>query len=222
MDARVARTVSDDAGAEYIRSALTGEGGGIDVDGQGTAILDESSWVNDNRNPGWSRDQIEAELKSVLGLTKIIWLPGIKGKDITDAHVDFYARFVKPGVVIANLDNDPQSYDYDVTRTHLEILRNATDANGRSLDIHTLPPPETLRQNVYTNGNDAFAAGYVNYVAVRGAIIAPEFGDARADSYCKDLLQSLYPSRRIIQLNIDPIAAGGGGIHCITHYQPQT
>lgn len=222
MDARVARTVSDDAGADYIRSALTGEGGGIEVDGQGTAILDESSWVNDNRNPGWSRDQIEAELKAVLGLTKIIWLPGIKGKDITDAHVDFYARFVKPGVVIANLDNDPQSYDYDVTRTHLDILRRATDANGRPLEIHTLPPPEQLRQNTFTNKNDAFAAGYVNYVAVRGAIIAPEFGDTRADNYCRNLLQSLYPSRRIVQLNIDPIAAGGGGIHCVTHYQPQS
>ncbi|RUL78891.1 agmatine deiminase family protein [Dyella choica] len=221
MDARVARTISDDAGANYIQSALTGEGGGIEVDGEGTAILNESCWVNENRNPGWSRDQVEDELKAMLGLKKIIWLPGIKGKDITDAHVDFYARFVRPGVVIANLDNAPESYDYAVTRTHLDILRSATDANGRSLDIHTLPPPEQLRKNAFTSGNEAFAAGYVNYVVVRGAVIAPEFGDALADSYCKDLLQSLYPLHRIIQLNIDPIAAGGGGIHCVTHHQPQ-
>nr|WP_250901854.1 MULTISPECIES: agmatine deiminase family protein [unclassified Dyella] len=221
LDARVARLVGNDAGAEYIRSALTGEGGGIEVDGQGTAILNESCWVNRNRNPGWSRDQIEDELKSVLGLKKIIWLPGIKGKDITDAHVDFYARFVRPGVVVANLDNDPSSYDYAVTRKHLDILRNATDASGRRLEIHTLPPPEDLRKNRFTNGNDAFAAGYINFVVVRGAVIAPQFGDAHADRYCRDLLQSLYPSYRIVQLNIDPIAAGGGGIHCVTHHQPQ-
>ena len=221
MDARVARVVSDDAGATYIRSALTGEGGGIEVDGQGTAILNESCWVNPNRNPGWTRDQIEEELKAVLGLRKIIWLPGIKGKDITDAHVDFYARFVRPGVVIANLDNDPSSYDYAVTRKHLEILRNATDANGRPLEIHMLPPPERLRKNSFIDGNDAFAAGYVNFVVVRGAVIAPQFGDADADRYCRDLLQSLYPSYRIVQLNIDAIAAGGGGIHCVTHHQPR-
>ncbi|MGO4702042.1 agmatine deiminase family protein [Dyella sp. 2RAB6] len=221
MDARVARLVANDAHAEYIRSELTGEGGGIEVDGQGTAILNESCWVNANRNPGWSRSQIEDELKAVLGLKKIIWLPGIKGKDITDAHVDFYARFVKPGVVIANLDNDPSSYDYAVTRTHLDILRSATDANGHPLTIHALPPPERLRKNRFINGNDAFAAGYINFVVVRGAVIAPEFGDAHADKYCKDLLHSLYPSHRIIQLNIDPIAAGGGGIHCVTHHQPQ-
>lgn len=220
-DAHVARLVSNDAGAEYIRSALTGEGGGLEVDGQGTAILNESSWVNANRNPGWSRREIEDELKAVLGLKKIIWLPGIKGKDITDAHVDFYARFAKPGVVIANLDDDPSSYDYAVTRTHLDILRNATDANGRALEVHTLPPPERLRKNRFINGNDAFAAGYINYALVRGAVIAPEFGDSQADRYCRDLLQSLYPAHRIVQLNIDPIAAGGGGIHCVTHQQPQ-
>ncbi|WP_268597948.1 agmatine deiminase family protein, partial [Escherichia coli] len=94
--------------------------------GHGTAILTESCWVNRNRNPDWSRADIEAELKHHLGVRKVIWLPGIAGKDITDAHVDFYARFVRPGVVIANLDNDPESYDYDLTREHLQILRGAT------------------------------------------------------------------------------------------------
>ena len=71
----------------------------IEVDGNGTAIMTESSWINSNRNPGLTKAQVEAELKANLGLRKIIWLPGIKGRDITDAHVDFYARFVRPGVV---------------------------------------------------------------------------------------------------------------------------
>ncbi|WP_425627722.1 agmatine deiminase family protein, partial [Aeromonas veronii] len=30
----------------------------------------------------------------------------------------------------------------------------------------------------------------------------------------------LYPGRDIVQINIDPVAAGGGGIHCITLHQP--
>ncbi|AAY91710.1 conserved hypothetical protein [Pseudomonas protegens Pf-5] len=34
------------------------------------------------------------------------------------------------------------------------------------------------------------------------------------------LLASLYPGRQVIQLDIDAIAAGGGGIHCVTHQQP--
>ncbi len=215
-DAEVADALSYETSATYVASMLTGEGGGIEVDGHGTAIITESCWVNSNRNPGWTRAQIEAELKANLGLRKIIWLPGIKGKDITDAHVDFYARFASRGVVIANLDNDPKSYDYAVTRAHLEILKNATDADGNKLAIHTLPPPLKKRSNVYTQNNPDFAAGYINYLPINGAVIVPQFGDAAADKFARDLLTRLYPGRAVVQVNIDPLAAGGGGIHCVT------
>lgn len=220
-DTLVAEALSEELDVDYIASSLTGEGGGIEVDGHGTAILTESCWINANRNPGLDKSAIEAELKRRLGLRKIIWLPGIRDKDITDAHVDFYARFVRPGVVIANLDNDPASYDYAVTRRHLDILKRATDADGRPLEIHTLPPPSKLRSNVYTEDNPDFAAGYINYLPINGAVIAPQFGDAAADGYCRDLLTRLYPGRRVEMLDIDPIAAGGGGIHCVTKQMPR-
>ncbi len=220
-DTRVAAFLSEDLEANYFSSRLVGEGGGIEVDGHGTAIMTESCWVNPNRNPRMSRAQIEAELKQRLGLRKIIWLPGIRDKDITDAHVDFYARFVRPGVVIANRDDDRQSHDYAVTRKHLEILKNATDADGRRLEVHVLPPPADSRSNRFTEDNPDFAAGYINYLPINGAVIAPQFGDADADTYCRDLLTRLYPGRDIVQLNIDPIAAGGGGIHCVSKQLPR-
>ena len=219
-DAQLAALVARKTAASYIRSELVGEGGGIEVDGQGTAIMTESSWINANRNPDWSKAEIEEELKARLGLRKIIWLPGIKGKDITDAHVDFYARFVKPGVVIANLDTDPQSYDHKVTLAHLDILKNATDADGRKLQVHTLSPPMDPRQNKFSKNNPDFAAGYINYFVINGAVIAPEFGDETADTKAFDLLSELYPDREVVQLNIDAISAGGGGIHCVTSHQP--
>ncbi|MHC8395454.1 agmatine deiminase family protein [Pseudomonas sp. LB3P93] len=219
-DAQLAALVADTADARYLRSELVGEGGGIEVDGHGTGIMTESSWINRNRNPDWTKAEVEQELKERLGLRKIIWLPGIKGKDITDAHVDFYARFVKPGVVIANLDNDPESYDRKVTLAHLEILKNATDADGRKLQVHTLSPPLNPRKSQFNRNNPDFAAGYINYFLVNGAVIAPEFGDRSADAKAFDLLSQLYPDREVVQLNIDAIAAGGGGIHCVTSHQP--
>lgn len=219
-DAQLAALVARKTAASYIRSELVGEGGGIEVDGQGTAIMTESSWINANRNPDWSKAEIEEELKARLGLRKIIWLPGIKGKDITDAHIDFYARFVKPGVVIANLDTDPLSYDHKVTLAHLDILKKATDADGRKLQVHTLSPPIDPRQNKFSKNNPDFAAGYINYFVINGAVIAPEFGDETADTKAFDLLSELYPDREVVQLNIDAISAGGGGIHCVTSHQP--
>jgi agmatine deiminase len=177
-DARVATFVARKASARELNTRLVLEGGGIEVDGQGTAIITQSCALNPNRNPNVGKAACETELKRVLGLRKIIWLPGVAGKDITDGHTDFYARFAGPGVVLAHMESDPASYDHAVTRRYLEILRRATDAAGRKLEIVPLPGPNRVR-SAYES--DEFAAGYVNFYVCNGAVIAPQFGDGRTD-----------------------------------------
>jgi agmatine deiminase len=216
-DAAVARFVAQRAQVSRIQTRLVLEGGGIEVDGRGTAIITESCVLNANRNPGVSKAACEAELKHLLGLQKIIWLPGVKGKDITDGHTDFYARFARPGVVVAGFDADPQSFDHAVTKRHLEILRAATDADGKPLDVVVLQAPSRTRERF---AGDDFAAGYINFYVCNGAVIAPEFGDAKADQAARLTLERLFPLRKVVQINIDAIAAGGGGIHCTTQQEP--
>ncbi|MFD7847240.1 agmatine/peptidylarginine deiminase [Nocardia sp. NPDC059764] len=216
-DGKVATIVDGRAGVQTTHTDLVLEGGGIEVDGEGTALITESCVLNKNRNPGWKKAEVEAELDHLLGIKKVIWLPGIAGQDITDGHTDFYARFARPGVVVAALDNNEESFDYDVTRRHLEILHNATDAQGRPLEIETLQAPVDLR---YRGAGDDFAAGYINFYVCNGGVIAPEFGDPEADSAAYSALTRLFPDRRVVQINIDAIAAGGGGIHCTTQQEP--
>ncbi len=217
-DADVARFVTEHTGSEAIATQLVLEGGAIEVDGHGTAMMTESSVLNPNRNPGMSKSEFEAMIQPLLGLRKIIWLPGIRGRDITDGHIDFYARFVRPGVVVAAYEPDSSFFDHAVTTTNLEILRSEMDADGRQLEVIVLENPQTIRPRFETN---EFAAGYINFYVVNGAVIIPEFGDAIADDTARSVLQDLYPNRDIVQLNIDAIAAGGGGIHCTTQQQPQ-
>ncbi|MEB3341246.1 MAG: agmatine deiminase family protein [Okeania sp.] len=217
-DAKVARFMARQSGVPLFNTDLVFEGGGIEVDGHGTAIATESCIINKNRNPGWTKADCEAELKALLGLRKIIWLPGIKGYDITDGHTDFYARFVRPGVVVAGYDPDPESFDHNVTKRHLEILRSSTDADGRNLEVVVLESPRKIRPGYES---DDFAAGYINFYVINGAVIAPEFGDRLADKRAKQTLGRLFPGRDIVQINIDEIAAGGGGIHCTTQQEPK-
>jgi agmatine deiminase len=216
-DALVASYVARRVGCEMLSTKLVLEGGGIEVDGDGTAIITESCLLNPNRNPGISKTQCENELKRLLGIEKIIWLPGIAGHDITDGHTDFYARFASPGVVVAGYEPDASSIEHGVTKRHLAILRHAVDAKGRKLRVVSLPGPEKVRPKFE---NKEFAAGYINFYVCNGAVIAPEFGDTKADRNTRDTLRDLFPKREIIQLNIDAIAAGGGGIHCTTQQQP--
>lgn len=217
QDAKVAGLVNRRAGVATINTKLVLEGGGLEVDGQGTAIMTESCILHENRNPDVSKATCEAELKRLLGLQKIIWLPGIKDKDITDGHTDFYARFARPGVVVAGYDPDPDSFDHAVTQKHLQLLKRAKDAQGRTLEVVVIEGPQSIRSSY---ASDDFAAGYINFYVCNGAVIAPQFGDAKADSAAQKTLQSLFPDREVVQLNIDGIAAGGGGIHCTTQQEP--
>ncbi len=217
QDAKVAQFVAQQVKAELLSTRLVLEGGGIEVDGEGTAIITESCVLNRNRNPGVSKTQCETELKRLLGLEKIIWLPGVAGRDITDGHTDFYARFTSPGVVVAGYEPDPTSYEHAITKQHLTILQNTRDAHGRKLKVLRMDAPNKVRSQF---SSDEFAAGYINFYVCNEAVIAPEFGDPKADRRARDILQDLFPKREVIQLNIDAIAAGGGGIHCTTQQQP--
>ncbi|MEA5466320.1 agmatine deiminase family protein [Leptothoe sp. PORK10 BA2] len=217
QDATVAELVAGQAEAEVINTSLVLEGGCIEVDGHGTAIITESCVLNENRNPGVSKAQFEDLLMPLLGLEKIIWLPGIKGYDITDGHTDFYARFASPGVVLAGYEPNPEYFDHEVTKQHLEILQTATDAQGQSLEVIVLEAPGTIRSTYET---EDFAAGYIGFYACNGAIIMQDFGDGPADQAAQQALQQAFLDREIVAINIDGIAAGGGSIHCATQQEP--
>ena len=216
-DAKVASFIAKRAQASVINTDLVLEGGCFEVDGHGTAIITESCVLNDNRNPGVSKAQFEDLFMPLLGLEKIIWLPGIRGKDITDGHTDFYARFARPGVVLAAYDPDPASYDHEITWCHLDILESATDAAGNTLTVKTLEAPGILRA---TYANDEFAAGYMGYYVCNGAVVMQEFGDSEADKAARRTLQAVFPDRVVEQIALDGIAAGGGSIHCATQQEP--
>ncbi len=217
-DAGVAVFVNERAGVETVHTEPVMEGGGIEIDGDGTAIATESCILNPNRNPGWSKSDVESELDRLLGVEKVIWLPGVVGQDITDGHADFYARSTRPGVAVATQDNDQTSSEYALTRNHLEILRAATDAHGRPLTVEVIDAPTNLR---YAEAAEVFAAGHINFYVCNGAVIAPDFGDPDTDRAAKEKLSGLFPDREIVQIAIDGLAAGGGGIHCATLQEPE-
>jgi len=218
-DSQVAEFICEASSTEVISTFLVLEGGSIEVDGEGTAIVTESCSLNKNRNSNVTKTQIEKELNRILGVEKIIWLPGVKGLEITDGHTDFYARFVgkqKPGLVI--LHSDPDDPD---TETNRRILKNSEDALNRVIkvvDLHS-PDPKKVRKALLKRKDTAL--GYVNFYVCNDAVIMPEFGDTDADEEARQVLQDCYPNRAIEQINIDSIALGGGGIHCCTQQQPK-
>ncbi|MGV9316502.1 agmatine deiminase family protein [Streptomyces sp. NPDC003691] len=218
-DARVGRTLLPEYGIPRIQAPLVSEGGSFETDGEGTLLITESSIVNVNRNPGKSRDRIEAELKQSLGMEKVVWLAGVRGEDITDAHVDSLVRFTEPGVVLLDRafpGTPPDSWSRSADQAQ-SVLETATDARGRRFEIVELPQPD-LRK--ITGEGEDFLASYANFYIANDSVFLPRFGDRKADDRARGIMREHFPGRDVVLVPIDTVASGGGGIHCATHDQP--
>ena len=69
------------------------EGGAFEIDGNGTFLATKSAILNNNRNPNMTQAQAEGILSQNLGITNFIWLTGVPNADLTDMHIDGFARF---------------------------------------------------------------------------------------------------------------------------------
>jgi len=209
--------MSDHLGIPLTHANIVSEGGAIETDGDGTLITTETCLLNPNRNPGMSRREIENELMRLTGCRKIIWLYGSDADNITNGHVDGIARFMKPGMVIAEIPSDPNDVEYEDLMHNAEQLENSRDARGRKLEVIRLERPRW--DHMPEHGED-FAASYINCYEANGGIIMPRFGDRQKDDAARNLFASLRPHHEIVQVEVDAICEGGGGIHCNTQQLP--
>lgn len=220
IDWTTARRILKKDGTRKIATDIVVEGGAIEVDGDGTFMATESSIINDNRNPGWTKQDVEDALADTLGIEKFIWFKGVKGEDITDDHIDGLARFISPGVVLLSRpasDADQTWFDhYDDAK---KVLLQSTDARGRHFEIHEVVEASNVDfPERYTDGPPAL--NYVNFFVVNGGVVMPKFGDEEADADAKTAIQGLFPEREVVQVQLHWIALTGGGIHCATQQVP--
>jgi agmatine deiminase len=214
-DAAVAEPLLEHLGIPRIRSEIVLEGGSISVDGEGTLITTEQCLLNPNRNPELGREEIEAELRSRLGVTTIVWLPWGHADDRhTDGHVDGVCVFARPGVVLAQTCHDAGHPDRERMAANLEVLAATPDAHGRRLEVVELP----YYPYVDVAGQRVMVS-YVNLYLANGAAIVPTAGHPCDEPALEQLAEAL-PRREIVGVPASTVAFGGGGVHCITQQVP--
>ncbi|MEV8457506.1 agmatine deiminase family protein [Streptomyces sp. NPDC052095] len=214
-DDRISALLLEHLGVERVHSDMILEGGAITVDGEGTLITTEQCLLHPNRNPGMSRDDIEAELKSRLGVGKVVWLPygGLLDTE-TDGHVDGVCAFAAPGKVVVSLPEDPGHPDYARMRANRAVLEVTTDAQGRPLEI--IDVPQAAFADV---AGDEVEVSYLNYYVANGGVVVPVAGMPQ-DEDALAVIASAYPGREVVGVRAPVIAFGGGGVHCITQQIP--
>ena len=217
-DSLIAEDISRRANAQHLPSGIVNEGGGIQVDGEGTVLVTETVQLDQGRNPGLTKADIEQELARTIGATHVVWLPRGLTRDSekfgTRGHVDIVAAIPSPGTLLVHSQQNPEHPDYKVSREIIDFLRTTHDAAGREWNIIEVPAPEAL-----TDDEGFVDYSYINHLVVNGGVIACTFNDPM-DEKALRILADAYPGRRVVGVDARELFARGGGIHCITQQQP--
>jgi agmatine deiminase len=209
-DAAFAARVLEHLGEQRIDATdLILEGGSIAVDGEGTLITTEQCLLHPSRNPGSSKEEIEARLRETLGVERVVWLGlGLVEDDDTDGHVDNICAWIEPGRVLLQTVADEADPNFANCRENAERL---AAAGIEVVELDVLP---RLRHD-----GSPTVVPYVNFYVANGALIVPVTG-AETDAAALELLEGLYPGREAVPVSGTTLALGGGGVHCITQQVP--
>ena len=189
------------------------EGGSIEVNGAGALLTTESCLLNKNRNPNFSRDEIEARLRDYLGVRDILWLgDGIAGDD-ADGHIDDLARFVSERTVVAVVEEDRDDENYQLLQKNLACLRQMKIGKD-SIEMLTLPMPKKIMREELR-----LPASYANFYIANSCVLVPTFADS-ADELALSVLRECFPHRRVIGIDCRELVWGLGTFHCLTQQQP--
>lgn len=199
-----------------LNSVMINEGGAVEIDGQGTLMATKSAILNSNRNPGMSQSQAEAIFTKYLGVTNFIWLDGKAGKDITDMHIDGFARFGNKSTIVTMAEDD--LLYWEVPEKDIQTLYKAVSKNGKNYDFLKLP---LTRNDVVTATGKKlkYKGSYVNYYIANSVILVPNYNDPN-DAVANAAIQTLYPNRKVVGIDVRNLYANGGMVHCVTQQQP--
>lgn len=196
--------------------AMVLEGGSISVDGEGTAVTTSQCLLHPNRNPSMTATQIASTIGGELGVSRLIWLPyGLALDADTDGHVDNIATFARPGLLVMQGCDDRDEPDWLRTNVDIRTARGALDARDEPIEVVEVPVLPYVER-----AGSRVAVPYLNYYVANGVVVVPVCGHP-ADEDMLAIIAEQYPGRETIGLHVGTIlAAGGGGIHCITQQIP--
>lgn len=148
--------------ARRIKSDLTMEGGSLETNGKG--VLIQSEQVTLQRNPDWTKEEIEAEYARIMNIKKVIWLKNGTADDSrsftenngyvafgTGGHTDEFVRFADPNTILLAWINEEDinlhplnKINYERMLENYHILKDVTDQDGNPFRIIKVPLPTVV------------------------------------------------------------------------------
>ena len=192
------------------------EGGSIESDGAGTLLTTVECLASVNRNEYLQKEELEAYLKEVFGVQRILWLEnGYLAGDDTDSHVDTLARFCRVDTIAYVQCTDETDEHFEELQAMEQELQAFRQMNGEPYRLVPLPMADPVEWE-----EERLPATYANFLVMNGAVLLP-FYDSPKDEEARKALQQVFPEREVIGINCLPLIKQHGSLHCVTMQYPE-
>ncbi len=202
--------------ADGTQKRLVLEGGSIDVNGAGTLITTEECLLSEvqQRNPGVSKEQLEAAFREHLGIEQVLWLHRGCAGDDTHGHVDDITRFVGENKIVTAVEPNTADENHLPLAENLARLHSFRNLRGEPFEVVPLPMPSP----VFFEGQ-RLPASYANFYIANTCVLVPTFND-KNDRHALNILAECFPTREIVGIHAVDLVWGLGTLHCMTQQEP--
>ncbi|GGF68605.1 agmatine deiminase family protein [Wenyingzhuangia marina] len=193
------------------------EGGAIESDGEGTLLTTSECLLSEFRNPNMTKEQIDVYLKNTFGLEKILWLDhGYLAGDDTDSHIDTLARLCDKNTIAYVKCEDKNDEHYEALQKMEAQLKTFTNSKNEPYKLIPLPWPNAC----FNEDGERIPATYANFLIVNNGVLVPIYNIPQ-DQEALDIIQSIFPERKVIGLDCLPLIDQHGSLHCISMQYPE-
>ncbi|SHE56568.1 agmatine/peptidylarginine deiminase [Chryseobacterium sp. OV279] len=218
----IPQRIGADLGIKVIdlNEEMVNEGGSVETDGNGVLMACKSSVISQKRGAtrtkGITQQEAEEMFEKYYGVSKVIWLDGVTGLDVTDMHIDGFMKFINHNTMIT-MDEDGL-FEMGLTDKDINTLYAASNVDGKEYKKVYLPATKNKVKTAY--GKQLEEKGsYINFYVANKVVLVPNYGDPN-DKVANKMIQEQYPDRKVIGIDVRNLYENGGMIHCVTQQQP--
>lgn len=194
------------------------EGGSIESDGKGTLLTTSNCLLSPNRNPHFSKAEIENKLIALFNLKRVLWLDNgeLQGDD-TDAHIDTVARFCDEKTIAYVQCTDINEEHYESLKQMEEELKLLKTLDNQTYHLIPLPMADAI---FAPDDNRRLPATYANFLIMNDVVLIPTY-EVKQDALAIEQLQKAFPTKKVIGINCSALLLQHGSLHCITMQYPK-
>ena len=202
--------------AQYQSIDFVLEAGNLEINSKGTLLTSSTCFNRNSSNEYKSLLQLENDFKEWFGCTKILWIDDVKlNGDDTDGHIDTLARYCTDDMLVYSASADIIDPNHDSLESLALQLETIKQNTSYITELVPLPLPKPI-----FSGDQQLPATYTNFLITNKCIYVPVFKDPH-DNYALKMIDELFPTHEIIDIESNALIRQFGGIHCASMQVPE-